>query len=125
MINAGANILAQRGKGWTNTYKTAVKRAETWLKQMHKEGMVDVFIVPGPPRENAGRWLFSFRHPVTGITCILSMHGIDNLTAYEREFIFAPRTYWNGCSSAEPELEDFQAVGFEPVQTWRARGGSQ
>lgn len=116
IINPGSRI-APPGEGWTNTEAKARDRAGNWLGKMHAEGMTDVELLDGAePRD--GRWLFTFRHKVTGATATLEMHGIDPAEAYERQHVFTPRVYWNGSSCADPCLEDFAAPGFRPVRTF-------
>jgi hypothetical protein len=118
IINPGSRI-GKPGNGWTNTAATALAHAKDWLTRMHAEGMADVELLDGEI-EREGRWTFTFRHAVTGKTVELEMHGIDDVPAYEREHIFAPRVYWNGSSTANPELDDFATPGFEVVRTFRA-----
>ena len=65
-----------------------------------------------PGSEDNGRWPFVIRHQITGVEVVLETHGIDDLDAYKRQCIFDPRVYWNGSSSAEPTLDDFDAPGF-------------
>lgn len=117
IINAGSSI-GKPGDGWTNTYETARKNAGDWLDQMHAEGMTDVQLLDGST-ESEGRWVFTFRHSVTGTTVKLETHGIDDVEAYERQHIFSPRIYWDGSSTSNPKLEDFAAPGFVAVRTFR------
>lgn len=117
LINPGSRI-PDSGDGWTNTVEGARRQAEEWLANMRSEGLTDVELLDeATPFEN--RWRFTFRHTVTGVEVTLETHGIDDLDAYQREQTFSPRTYWNGSSSATPQLADFAAEGFEPVQTFR------
>jgi hypothetical protein len=116
LINPGSRIDGS-GEGWTNTCETARCYAEQWLARMHGEGMTGVELLDGA-EDRDGRWLFTFRHKVTGTTATLEMHGIDPVEAYERVHVFAPRIYWNGSSTADPALEDFAAPGFTAVQTF-------
>lgn len=120
IVNPGSGPVEQDGEGWTNTYETARQKAIAWLKEMHTQGLRDVELLDGPTDQTDGRWVFTFRHTVTGKTVDFETHGIDDLDAYMRRRIFAPRVYWNGSSSGEPSLEDFEAPGFEPVRTFRA-----
>jgi hypothetical protein len=118
IINPGARLgAAQAAQGWSNTYATARATAETWLRRMRGEGIADVELVAADETEREGRWTFTFRHTVTGTDVELETHGIDDVTAYERQHIFAPRVYWHGSSSANPSLEDFAAPGY--VMTFR------
>jgi hypothetical protein len=118
IINPGANLLdAATATGWTNTYTTARAAADTWLDQMRKEGVADVDLVGADETEREGRWTFTFRHRVTGVEVEMETHGIDDLDAYQRQYVFAPRVYWRGCSSSTPGLSDFAAPGY--VMTFR------
>jgi hypothetical protein len=118
IINPGSRI-GEPGSGWTNTCEEARAEAGRWLDRMHADGMTDVELLDGS-KEEEGRWVFSFRHAVTGIVVKLMTHGIDNVQAYEREHIFTPRVYWNDSSISEPELEHFAAPGFKAVRTFIA-----
>ena len=117
IINPGSRI-GEPGTGWTNTEATARAEAERWLTRMHADGMTDVELADGATGRE-GRWVFSFRHAVTGTVVKLETHGIDDVRAYEKDHIFAPRIYWNGSSTSEPELEHFAAPGFVAVRTFR------
>lgn len=119
IINAGSGPIT-KGKGWTNTHKTARWNAYEWFyKPMIKQGFVDIEVID-TKEEVQGRWKFIFRHKITGKEVELEIHGIDDLEAYEKQNIFAPRVYWDGSSSSTPELEQFQAEGFHPVMTYQA-----
>ena len=117
IINPGSSI-GEPGEGWTNTYRTARSHAERWLARMQADGFTDVELLASSDEEREGRWSFSFRHSVTGVSVTLEVAGIDDVAAYERRHVFAPRTYWNGSSTADPKLEDFAAPGFVPVRTF-------
>lgn len=119
IINPGSRIGAP-GDRWTNTEATARAEAEKWLAKMRAEGMTGVTLLDGS-KERTGRWLFTFRHEITGATVELETHGIDDLDAYQKDHWFVPCVYWNGDSSAEPKLEDFAAPGFVPVRTFAPR----
>ena len=118
IINPGSHI-GEPGTGWTNTEATARAEAERWLAGIHADGMTDVELLDGAT-EREGRWVFTFRHQVTGTTVTLETHGIDDMAAYEKERIFSPRIYWNGSSTSNPELEHFAAPGFRAVRTFVA-----
>jgi hypothetical protein len=120
IINPGSHI-GEPGEGWTNTVETARATAVYWLSTMRATGMTDVGLLDGET-EREGRWVFTFRHAITGTTVELEIHGIDNVAAYEKKHIFAPRAYWNGSSTANPELEHFAAPGFVAVRTFKAMG---
>lgn len=117
LINPGSGPI-QDGADWTNTYEQARANAEEWYARMVKDGIRDVKLLD-EYEERDGRWCFKFRHQVTGVVVELETHGIDNLDAYEKRFIFMPRVYWWGSSSSVPELEQWAAPGFEAVQTFR------
>lgn len=120
IINAGSRIApAQQSEGWTNTREKAAQYAREWFwDQMVRDGFTDIeFVDTG--RETEGRWMFEIRHKVTGVVVEIEQHGIDNLDAYRKQYVFEPRVYWNGSSSATPRLEDFAADGYESVITYR------
>jgi len=118
IINPGSGAI-QTGSKWTNTHEVAKQNAYSWFyKPMLEQGFTDIK-VEDTGKEQDGRWLFIFKHEVTGVSVELEIHGIDNLKNYEDEFIFTPRVYWNGSSSSNPELRDFKADGFEPVMSYR------
>lgn len=116
IINPGSNVGDSRD-GWTNTEAGARKEAESWLTGMHFEGMTDVELLPGC-RESDGRWVFSFRHSVTGKTVELETHGIDDIDAYCKRYVFSPKVYWGGSSLGQPEIEHFAATGFAVRKTF-------
>lgn len=116
IINPGSRIGA--GAAWTNTYEQARKSAEDLLVHLAREGHIDVTLLD-EFEVNEGRWVFSFRHNVTGKVVEFETHGIDDLDAYEKAHIFSPRVYWNGSSCSSPKLDDWDAEGFEPVKTFR------
>ena len=118
IINAGSGAIPEAGDGWTNSHEGAVAHAREWHDRMIADGIQDVdLLLPGTPV--AGRWVFGFRHRVTGVTVDLETHGIDDIVAYERDRIFAPKIYWNGSSVGEPDVADWLADGFEVVKTLR------
>ena len=120
IVNPGAHISAFAGEGWTNTYEGAVKEAERYLKLIREDGIADVeLILPG--REHEGRWVFGFRHAVTGKVVELETHGIDNYRAYEKQFLFTPKVYWAGSSCKDPKLEDWAAPGFVALKTFESK----
>ena len=118
IINPGSRI-GEPSAGWTNTEATARGEAERWLPRIHADGMTDVELLDGST-EHEGRWVFSFRHKVTGTVVKLETHGIDGMAAYEKEHIFSPRIYWNESSTSNPELEHFAAPGFVALRTFAA-----
>lgn len=118
LINPGSRI-GEPGEGWTNTCETARGYAGQWLAQMHGEGMTGVELLDSST-ERDGRWIFTFRHAVTGKTVELEIHGIDDTDAYKKRHVFEPRIYWNGSSTSDPKLEHFAAPGFRAVRTFVA-----
>lgn len=119
IINPGSEIGTET-KGWTNTHETAKLHAYEWFyKPMLKEGFTDIEVTD-TGEEIEGRWKFIFKHKVTGVEVELETHGIDDLKAYEEQYIFTPRVYWNGSSTGQPELDDFKVEGFVPVMTYQA-----
>lgn len=118
IINPGSQVGKQE-VGFTNTHDQAREYAYRWFyRPMQKQGFTDIS-VEDKNEERDGRWLFIFKHEVTGKEVELEVHGIDNLDAYTDKYIFAPRVYWNGSSSSDPDIEDFAADGYEPVLTYR------
>lgn len=120
LINPGSGPVPTSGEGWTNTYEGAYGWATYWLGLIHEQAATDVVLLnPGTPSGD-GRWTFRFRHPVTGVEVELVTHGIpfEQIPAYEKERLFAPRIYWNGSSCSEPVLQDWAADGFRAVRTF-------
>lgn len=117
-INPGSRIGGDP-QGWTNTVEKAIERVNAWSYMMLQDGCTDIEIGE-PGVEDNGRWPFVFRHSVTGVEVVLMMHGISDLDAYQRQHTFTPRVYWNGSSSANPDLDDFAATGFVKAMTFRA-----
>lgn len=125
IISPGSRITTNMGNGWSNTYDGAVKEAERWLQEMREDHITDVeLVLPGRPGD-PGRWVFGFRHTVTGVVVELETHGIDNYRAYEKEHIFGARVYWNGSSCSNPQIEDWAAPGFVAVKTYRAHRSAE
>lgn len=122
IINPGSRITTNSGTGWTNTYDTAVREAERWLKRLREDHIADVDLVLPGAAGDPGRWVFGFRHTVTGVTVNLETPGIDDWRAYEKERIFSPKVYWNGSSCSDPKVEDWSAPGFTAVKTFKAEG---
>jgi hypothetical protein len=119
LINPGSTIGKSPPKGWTNSFARAKAEAERWLKIMHEDdGLTDVELLPAEDAPEEGRWTFYFRHKVTGVRVRLDTHGIDDLDAYRAQYVFTPRVYWNGSSTAEGKLDDFAAPGFRKIATF-------
>ena len=109
LINPGSRI-SEPGEAWTNTYEIAQATARYWLTTMHANGMTDVELLDGT-REREKLWVFTFRHAVTGTTVELEtrhrQHG-----GLRTPVRLHAKVYWNGSSTANPELDDFAAPGF-------------
>lgn len=117
LINPGSEIGKQE-VGFTNTHDVAKRNAYEWFyKPMQEQGFKHVE-VKDTGEERDGRWLFIFKHTITGIEVELEIHGIDNMDAYTDKYIFSPRVYWNGSSSGNPELENFARDGYKAVMTY-------
>ena len=56
-------------------------------------------------RLSEGDWNFRFRHKITNKYIDLQIHGFTKKEC--DAFIFHPRVYWNGSSTAEPEITDW------------------
>jgi hypothetical protein len=99
------------------TFEQASQVAEEWLEAMQRGGIQDVALYATcyEPKDNVcgqgvGYWTFQFEHRVTGVVATLETHG---LTPEEfRERIYPPKIYWNGSSSANPEVGDFLKDGY-------------
>jgi hypothetical protein len=122
-INPGSRIGTD-AIGWTNTHAGAAEYSAEWMQRMSTEGFTDIEVTD-TGRELNGRWVFEYRHSITGVVIELEHHGIDDLKAYEKQYIFTPRVYWGGSSCGDPRIEDFSADGFAPVITYRVAGGVQ
>lgn len=121
LVNPGSGPV-QSGEGWTNTRERAWQEAQRWHARMLADGLVDIVLLP-EVEEREGRWCYTFVHRVTETRVVLETHGIDDVEAYEKANVFAPRVYWNGSSCSAPCLDDWKAEGFAPVQTYRRRRG--
>ena len=113
IINPGSEISeGNKDKKWTNTHKQArVNAYGGFYKPMEKEGFIDIE-VEDTKKENDGRWLFIFKHKITGVSVELQIDGIDDLDEYKKENIFTPRTYWNGSNCSDPDIKDFAKEGY-------------
>ncbi len=112
IINPGSHVEG-------GTVEQARINAQPFLDGIHKMGMGEVSIDPDPVYDD-GRWTFVFRHPATGKTVLLQTHGLTDEECWKRLFI--PRIYWDGSSTAEPQITDFLPDGwtyrvvFEPLK---------
>lgn len=78
--------------------------ANEWLRNIHEDGIADVVIGEGVAQDD-GMFLFEFRHTVTGKSVYLKTHGFTDKEC--DEFMFRPRIYWDGSSTAEHKSEDW------------------
>lgn len=86
------------------TFEQARKNAYKWLKSIREE-YPEVRMTTHEQKTNDGDWIFNFRHMVTMKTAKLVIHGFTKKEC--DEFIFHPRVYWNGSSTADPKIEDW------------------
>lgn len=96
IINAGSE-----NKG--GTFEQVEINANEWLKDIHDKGFLEVemsFV----QQCNNGNFQFDFKHPVTQKVVTLLIHGFTEEEC--KKFTFHPRVYWNGSSTADPEIED-------------------
>lgn len=91
------------------TLEEATKIAESFLKGCKEEGIEDVEFkhVEDNTTEN---FVFVFTHAVTGVEVELKTHGFS--PEQRDKFIFSPRVYWNGSSTANPQISDFLREGY-------------
>lgn len=102
IINAGSE-----NKG--GIFEQALKNAQEWLKNINAE-YPEVEMSVHENRHKDGHWQFNFTHKVTGKTILLDIHGFTKEESMK--FVFHPRVYWNGSSTANPEKEDWITEGF-------------
>ena len=98
IINAGSE-----NKG--GTFKQAEINAKKWLKLIHDEGFKEVEMSFIKQYENNGNFLFHFVHLITKKIATLEIHGFTKIEC--EAFLFHPRVYWNGSSTADPKIEDW------------------
>lgn len=103
IINAGSE-----NKG--GTFKQAQINAQEWLELIHDDGFPEVEM-KYIKRYDDGDWLFYFIHPVTNKVATLEIHGFTEEEC--NQFMFHPRVYWNGSSTANPRIEDWLEEGFK------------
>ena len=103
IINAGS-----QNKG--GTLEQATRNAEQWLTNIHAEGFCDVKM-EYVGQQSDGDFVFHFTHAVTGKVATLETHGLTK--EQEDTFIYRPRVYWNGSSTADPQISDWLADGFD------------
>lgn len=86
------------------TLEQAKINANKWLKNIHNEGFYEVNISEGK-RLDDGDYEFIFTHNITKKEVKLHIHGFTEEEC--KKFIFHPRVYWNGSSTADPKIEDW------------------
>lgn len=96
IMNAGSE-----NKG--GTFEQAVKNAKKWLKNINKE--FPEVEMSTEEKFVDGDWEFVFTHKITGVSVLLHIHGFTEEEC--KNFVFRPRIYWNGSSTADPKVEDW------------------
>ena len=87
------------------TFEQALKNAKEWHEEI-LNNFPEVTMTTNEERvEKNGNWIFRFTHPVTEKEAILEIHGFTKKEC--EKFMFWPRVYWNGSSTANPEIEDW------------------
>lgn len=86
------------------TFKQALINANGWLAEIVKE-YPEVTMSTHEERDEDGDWYFTFTHGITKKQVILGIHGFTDEEC--KKFIFHPRVYWNGSSTADPKIEDW------------------
>jgi len=97
IINAGSE-----NKG--GTFEQALKNAKQWLRNIKRE-YPEVTMTTHKDICNDGDYNFKFTHKVTGKCIDLQIHGFTKKEC--EQFVFHPRVYWNGSSTADPEISDW------------------
>lgn len=98
------------------SFEIALDRAKHWAICIANDGIEGVQLLDGAETCECG-WAFTFRHDVTGVECRYETHGLfgPKISPYDAGYVFAPRDYWNGSSTAGPKAEDFLRAGFRVV----------
>jgi len=86
------------------TFEQALKNAYEWLESIRKE-YPEVTMTTHENRLGDGDWNFRFTHGVTGAHVDLQIHGFTKEQC--GKFMFHPRVYWQGSSTADPKIEDW------------------
>lgn len=86
------------------TFEQALTNAYEWLESVVKE-FPEVKMTTHENRLGDGDWNFIFTHTITGKQVDLQIHGFTKKEC--EKFIFHPRVYWNGSSTADPKIEDW------------------
>lgn len=113
IINPGSGALTE------GTIEQAWDNARLFFSAMQEDHIWDMILVGEPESDGKGRWKFTFEHSVTKVQKVLDVHGLNYETQKE-DYLFWPRTYWDGSSCSTPKVQDFLAPGFRiaivPVQ---------
>lgn len=102
------------------TLEQAKKNATRWLKSIHADGFKEVkmkFIKQYPDGRN---FRFDFIHSITKKVAILETHGFTK--EQEDKFMFRPRVYWQGSSTADPKIEDWLSDDFNYRIVYERKG---
>lgn len=87
------------------TFEQALRNAQRWLKDIRRE-YPEVTMTTNEYRDGPnGNWNFQFTHGVTKKQANLDIHGFTDKEC--KGFVFHPRVYWNGSSTADPKIEDW------------------
>ncbi len=89
------------------TYEQALINAKEWYENIIKE-FPEVEMNEGT--YNNKNWTFIFKHKITGQKAELNIHGFTKEEC--EKFVFHPRVYWNGSSTADPKIEDWLTDNF-------------
>jgi len=106
IINAGS-------ENKVGDLKQAKRNAKKWINSIHSEGFLEVEMkfIEEYKGKYKGMFLFNFEHSVTKKVATLETHGFTDKEC--KEFMFYPRTYWNGCSTSDPKIEDWLPDDFK------------
>lgn len=93
------------------TLEQAKINAAKWLTSIHAEGFREVNMKFVEQYPDDGNFRFDFTHTVTKKVAILETHGFTK--EQEDKFMFRPRVYWQGSSTADPKIEDWLGDDFD------------
>jgi hypothetical protein len=91
------------------TLEQATINAQHWLNCIHEDGFSEVemsFV----EKYADGNFLFRFTHLITKKVATLEIHGFTDEEC--KRFVFSPRVYWNGSSTAIQKIEDWLDEGW-------------
>lgn len=103
-------ILNPGSENIGGTFAQAEINAKRWLASIHRQGFKEVEM-SFEGQHPTGNFGFLFTHKITKKTAYLLIHGFTDEEI--KSFLFQPREYWQGSSTAEPKAEDWLADGFE------------